>query len=300
LDLRRLQIFCKVVDLKSFSKAAEATYLSQPTVSGHMQSLEDDLNVRLLDRLAKEVVPTKAGEILYGYAKRILGLRDEAIWSLESFQGRIQGDITVGGSTIPGEYLLPLLMGQFKKKYQDVHITLIIGDTKKITDDVLEGRVEVGVVGAKIDEERLKFETFVQDEMVLAVPSFHRWANQASVNVDDLLKEPFIIRESGSGTRMATQRFLKERGIGLNDLEVIAEMGSTEAVRQGIKAGMGVSILSKRAILEELKFGILKEVEIEGVTLLRDFYLVTHRKRTKSPLCQAFIDFLLIEAQHHI
>lgn len=267
-------------------------------MSGHIRSLEVELNVTLLDRLGKEVLPTKAGEILYNYAKRVLELRDEAIRSLESFQGKIRGDLTVGGSTIPGEYLLPLLVGQFRDKYEGVHITLIIGDTKNIIGNVLEGTVELGVVGAKIDEERLRFEQLVQDEMVLAVPSHHRWANCTHITKEDLVKEPFILREPGSGTRMATEMALKEKGIALADLNIMAQMGSTEAVRQGIKAGVGISILSKRAILDELRFGVLKEVKIKDLVLVRDFYLVSHRKRTKSPLCQAFIDFLLAQAQN--
>jgi DNA-binding transcriptional LysR family regulator len=298
LDLRHLQIFCKVVDLKSFSKAGDAVYLSQPTVSGHIQSLEEDLGIRLLDRLGKEVVPTKAGKILYGYAKRLLALRDEAVQSLESFQGIIRGDLTVGGSTIPGEYLLPILIGQFKKKYEDVRVTLVIGDTKKIINEVLEGGVEVGAVGARIDDERLHFETFVRDEMVLAVPPQHLWTNKTEINIDDLLKEPFIAREPGSGTRMATERVLRQKGVDIDNLKIIAEMGSTEAVRQGIKAGIGVSILSKKAISEELRFGILKEVKIRDLTLLRNFYLVNHKRRTKSPLCHTFIDFLLKKREH--
>lgn len=267
-------------------------------MSGHIQSLEVELNVTLLDRLGKEVLPTKAGEILYSYAKRVLELRDEAIRSLESFQGKIRGDLTVGGSTIPGEYLLPPLVGQFREKYEDVYITLIIADTKKIIGDVLGGAVELGVVGARMDEERLRFEQLVQDEMVMAVPPHHRWANRTFITKEDLVKEPFILREPGSGTRMATERALKEKGIALAGLNIIAQMGSTEAVRQGIKAGMGVSILSKRAILDELRFGTVKEVKIKDVVLVRDFYLVSHRKRTKSPLCQAFIDFLLAQAQN--
>jgi DNA-binding transcriptional LysR family regulator len=293
MDLRQLEIFCKVVELGSFSKAGEAIYLTQPTISEHIKSLEDHLDARLLDRMGREVIPTKAGEILYSYAKKILELRIEAKQVLENFSGKLSGDITIGGSNIPGEYVLPYLLGKFKDNYPNISICLKIGDTKEIIDQVINNRIEMGIVGAKIQDRRLQYSEFIKDELILVVPSFHPWKSKTSIRPEELKDQPYISRERGSGTRMTIEKALHDSGINLNTLKVIAEMGSTEAIRQGIKAGIGISILSKRAVEDELKLNMLQEVNIQGLKLVRHFYTVSHKGRTKSPLLEAFIGFLM-------
>jgi len=293
MDLRQLDIFCKVVELGSFSKAGEATYLTQPTISEHIKSLEDHLDARLLDRMGREVIPTKAGEILYRYAKKILELRVEAKQVLENFSGKISGDITIGGSNIPGEYVLPYLLGKFKDNYPNISICLMIGDTKEIIDQVINNRIEMGIVGAKIQDRRLQYSEFIKDELILVVPSSHPWKSKTSVKPEELKDQPYISRERGSGTRITIEKAFHDSGINLNTLKVIAEMGSTEAIRQGIKAGIGISILSRRAVDDELKLGVLKEIRVKGLKLIRHFYIVFHKSRTRSPLLDAFIGFLM-------
>src|SRR5690349_1725269 len=149
MDLRRLEVFAKVAELGSFSRAAEALFLTQPTISEHVRGLEDELGVQLLDRLGRGATPTRAGQLLLGYARRMLSLSREAHQALERFQGRVSGELVVGGSTIPGEYVLPAIIGRFKAKYPDVSISLLIGSTRQVSDWLEEGRVEVGVVGAR-------------------------------------------------------------------------------------------------------------------------------------------------------
>lgn len=292
MDLRRLEIFCKVVELGSFSKAGEAIYLTQPTISEHIKCLEEYLGTKLLDRMGSGVIPTKAGEILYRYAKKMLGLRSEAKQVLERFSGKMDGEITVGGSTIPGEYIIPSLLGEFRDSYPNISICLRVGDTKGIIDEVLDYTIEMGIVGAKIQDRRLQYHKFISDELVLIVPPSHRWGSRISIKPEELKGEPLIVRERGSGTRMTMQKTLHDVGIDLNNLKVISEMGSTEAVRQGIKAGVGVSILSKRAVEDELKFGVLRKIRIEGLKFSRNFYIVFHKARTRSPLIEIFFGFL--------
>ena len=171
-------------------------------------------------------------------------------------------------------------------------MTLIEGDTAGIIQDTLEGRVELGIVGAKAREVRLVQEKFMDDEMCLIVPTGHNWAIRGTVMVDDLEGEPFIMREPGSGTRKSIEQVLDEAGYRSSRLNVVAEMGSTEAVRQAIKAGVGVSILSECAVVDELTSGILRKVGNEGVSFHRAFYLITHKHRTQSPLCRTFAQFL--------
>jgi DNA-binding transcriptional LysR family regulator len=292
MDLWQLNIFCKVVEHKSFSRAGKAIHLSQPTVSSHIKDLESHFGCRLIDRLSKEAVPTKAGTLLYDYARRILALRDETETVLADFVGKIRGRLTVGGSTIPGGYILPAIIGRFSRDYPDVQVALVNGDTEKIIHDVREGIVELGVVGARTADREIGQERLLEDEMRLVVPAGHRWAGRKSVRIAELLAEPFILREVGSGTRKSIQQSLAESGFGLEDMNVIAEMGSTQAVIQGIRAGMGVSILSLIAVEERVESGAVAAMKIEGMNLQRRFYLTRHRHRSPSPLCLAFIEFI--------
>lgn len=297
MDLWRLQIFCRVVELRNFSRAAKAVYLSQPTVSSHIKDLENHFECKLIDRLGREVIPTKAGSLLYDYATKIIALKQEAENALTEFQGKIKGHLTIGASTIPAGYILPPLLGKFKQDYPGVVVTLMQGDTGGIIRDTLEGNVELGIVGAKAREAQLAQKKIVDDEMFLIVPRKHRWATKRHVAVDELIREPFIMREPGSGTRKSMEQVLEKAGQPVGALNVVAEMGSTEAIRQGIKAGVGVSILSECAVREELDAGSLKKVKIRGLSFKRAFYLTVHRQRTQSPLCRTFIKFLDRESE---
>ena len=292
MDLWRLRIFCRVVELRSFSGAARDVNLSQPTVSSHIKDLESHFECKLVDRLGRDVVPTKAGSLLYGYATRMIALKGEAENAMAEFHGRIKGRLTVGGSTIPAGYILPPLLGKFKESYPEVVVTLVQGDTERIISDTLQGNVELGIVGAKAQEVQLVQKRIIDDEMFLVVPGKHKWAGRRHVVMDEVIGEPFIMRELGSGTRKSIEQVLDKAGHALGALNVVAEMGSTEAIRQGIKAGVGLSILSECAVIEELKAKTLKKLKIHGLTFQRAFYLTVHRHRTQSPLCRTFIDFL--------
>ncbi|MFQ6110599.1 MAG: selenium metabolism-associated LysR family transcriptional regulator [Nitrospinota bacterium] len=288
-----MEIFCKVSDLKSFSKAARAVHLSQPTASGHIQSLEAFLGVKLFDRLGREVSMTKAGRVLYDYAKRILEVRAEAMGAMEDYLGVIKGSLLVGASTIPGGYLLPRVVGQFREKYPEATISVAIKDTLQVAEGVLNGEFELGVIGARLHDDRLEYGNFTEDELILAVPPSHPWANRKRIGPERLLEGSFIRRELGSGTRTVAEEKLKEAGIEAEKLKVVAEMGGTEAVRNALRAGLGAAIISRVAVEEDLRSGALVEVAIEGVELRRDFYVVSHRSRSFTPLCRAFKDFLL-------
>ncbi len=292
MDLWQLSIFCKVVELKSFSKAGKFIHLSQPTVSSHIKDLENYFGCRLIDRLSKEAVPTKAGELLYDYAVRIIALRDKAEAAIAEFQGVIKGRLVMGGSTIPGVYFLPEIIGAFLKAYPKVTISLAIGDTQEIVESILKGCIELGIVGAKSDHKQIIQENFLADELCLVVPRDHKWAGLEKISMDMLLKEPFIIREHGSGTLKSIKKCLKSVNCTIDDLNVIAELGSTGAVVQGIKGKIGISIVSKMAVKEELTFGTLKALSISGIDLKRNFYITTHRHRDFSPIAKTFTDFL--------
>jgi DNA-binding transcriptional LysR family regulator len=292
MDLWQLNIFCKVVELKSFSLAGKKVHLSQPTISSHIKDLEEHFGCRLIDRLAREAVPTKAGKILYRYAIRLLGLKAEAETALAEFQGKVKGRLAVGGSTIPGVYIIPKIIGPFIQHHPEVTISLVNGDSEAIINYIAEGVLELGIVGAAANDKRIVQEKLIQDELCLVVPSDHKWADKKSVKPYMLLEEPFICREAGSGTLKSIQESLNSIGYGLGDLNIVSEMGSTEAVIQGIKSRVGLSILSPVAITEELRAGTLIALSVEDLDLKRDFFLSVHKYRSRSPLSRIFIEFI--------
>lgn len=292
MDLHRLEVFCRVVELKSFTKAAEAAFLSQPTVSEHLRSLEETLAVKLVDRLGREVLPTAAGKILYDYAKRILRLRKEALEVIANHSGRHAGHLWVGAGTIPGTYLLPELIGQFKISYPEVLVTIKIANSRQAAEQVIKGDCEFAVVGARWNEAVLEWEPLFADELTLVVRTDHPWAGRGEIEPAELATAPIIDRERASGTRKVTHEILQSHGVEANKLQVIAEMGSTEAVRQSVKAGIGVAILSRRAIRDDLACDSLAEVAIKGINFTRSFYLVRRKKRQPSPIAALFLDFL--------
>ncbi len=281
-----------MVELKSFTKAAEAVYLSQPTVSEHLRSLEEMVGQKLVDRLGREVLPTPAGQILYRYALQLLQLRQEATQALQQFSGTLAGHLTLGASTIPGTYILPALIGTFKARYPDIQTTLRIANSRLTAEGVLNGELEMGVIGARWNEPGLEWEEMFEDELVITVHPEHPWAKRRKVRLPELLQEPFIMRERFSGTRRVMSQILEEHGADLSRLPVVAEMGSTEAVRQSIKARIGVSILSRHAVAEDVERNTLVTVALEGIRLRRPIFLIKRRQRELSPLCSAFLQHL--------
>jgi DNA-binding transcriptional LysR family regulator len=293
IDFRHLETFCRVADLKSFSKAADDLFLTQPTVSGHILSLEHSLALRLFDRTGREVRLTKAGEVFLRYASKILSSRKDLLNALSEFSHGIRGELSLGASTIPGEYLLPKLMGDFKKEHPHFILSLKIADTKEIVQWVLQGDVEYGMIGGKLNHNLLHYEKYERDDIIAVAPSSHPLTKKKKVDLVDLLKEPWIIREEGSGTQMAVEKALRKKGKSLKQFNVVMEMGSTSSVKEGVKAGLGLAFISKRAVEEELHQGFLSRICIEGIDpICRQFYIVSHRGRTLSPIGMEFLRFL--------
>lgn len=292
-DLRQLEIFCKVVDLKSFSKAAEAVFLAQASVSERITNLESMVGAKLLDRLGRQVIPTKAGKLLYKHANELLDMKKTACLEMENFLGIKKGVVHIGASTIPGEYILPKSIGLFNEKYPSILVMLTIADTDEIERRILHGDFDLGIVGSKSSHKSLTYHALWNDELVLAVPRNHRWGKKKEIDIKELSNEPFILREIGSGTLKIIEDYLDPSASKVIDsLQVIARFGSSTAVKEGIKAGLGVSILSSRAIETELETGSLKALKIKGLSLLRKFYLIMDKRRTVSPVCLAMLDFL--------
>lgn len=295
MDLWQLSIFCKVVEHKSFSKAAEAVHLSQPTVSSHVKDLEEHFGCRLLDRMGRSIEPTRCGELLYDYARRLLLLRDEAESAISAFTGRPGGKLCVGASTIPGSFILPELIGRFCGIYPEVKVRLTIGDSRDIIDAILEGDVEMGVVGAAFADQRIAQEELFRDCLCVLVPAGHALAAGEEAPLSRVVAEPLLLREEGSGTRKAFEDMARGAGLDPADFRIAAEMGGNEALREAVRAGLGVCVVSELFASCNPGPG-LRALRISGVDTERRFYLTRHCQRTPSPVCASFMDFLRAEA----
>ena len=300
IEFRHLETFCRVAELKSFSKAADDLFLTQPTISGHILSLEQSLSLRLFDRAGREVRLTRSGEVFQQYASKILSLRKDLLNALSEFSLGLRGELSLGTSTIPGEYLLPRLIGDFKKEHPSLVISLKVADTREVIQYVLQDHVEFGIIGAKLNHPSLRYEKYEEDEIIVVAPSEHPLTRKKGVNLDELLKEPWIIREEGSGTRIAVERALRKKGRTLKQFNVVMEMGSTSSVKEGVKAKLGLAFISGRATEGEVRQGSLSRIDVEGLEpISRQIYIVSHRRRTLSPMAAEFLRFLKGKKKTH-
>jgi DNA-binding transcriptional LysR family regulator len=293
MDLWQLHIFCKVVELSSFSKAGQAIHLSQPTVSSHIKDLERHFGCALIDRLSRCAVPTKAGDLLYAYATRLLALRDETESIMAEFQGQYKGCLQIGGSTIPGGYLLPKIIGGFNQIYPRIRISLVIGDSKEIVRKVLGGEIEMGFTGARFGEAHLRETALTSDRLKLIVHPQHAWSEKSSVSIEALCQEPMIVREAGSGTLQVLKAALRSKGMNLGEhFRIIAEIGNTVGIIGAVKSGLGVSVFSTMAIEDDLREGRLIALDIQDLNLERQIYIADDERRTLSPLAHAFRHYI--------
>ncbi|RBP46733.1 selenium metabolism-associated LysR family transcriptional regulator [Garciella nitratireducens] len=289
MEIRQLQTFVYVVQLKSFSKVAEKLFLTQPTITSHIQSLEKELGIILLNRSSKEITLTKGGQILYEYALNILDLKDKALFSLDAYKGKIKGCLTLAASSIPEQYVLPELILEFRKFYPDVTFDVKHYSSREAIDKIEKYDIEFGMVGTKIEHSKLSFANLMLDQLVLIAPN--QWETiQNPLPMEKLVTLPFILREESSGTRIQFEKILKQEGYSVEDLNIICYFQSSEAIKEAVKKGLGVSIVSEKAIEVERKFNLLQIIPLE---MKRNFYFVYHKNRALSPLGDTFKKFVL-------
>lgn len=293
MDMKRLDFFCQVVELKSFTKAAEKLHLTQPTVSEGVRLLEETLGESLLDRMGREVLPTPAGKVLYRYARRILQLRDEAKRAVSDLRDSAGGLLSLGASTIPGAYLLPRLIEAYSKQYPGAEVALKISGTGQVLDDLLQERLELALVGGMSTVRGLEWHACFGDELVLIVPPHHRWASLEQIDPAELLEEPILLREAGSGTRTTLEQYLRQYKVEPAKLQVLAEMGSNEAVKQGVRGGLGVAVISGLSVTDEIARGDLVSLKLVGEPLGRPFYLVQRSGRQLTSAAESFRNLIL-------
>jgi DNA-binding transcriptional LysR family regulator len=292
MNLRQLEAFCRIVDLGSFSMAAEDMGLSQPAVTFQMQALERELGTSLLDRTPRRALPTESGRVLYQHAREILRHVDRAQREIRDLDQMLRGTLLIGASTGPGEHVLPQILGRFKAEYPEIDIILRILPTDEIISQVLDNELEVGVVGAVEAHANLQFEPFVQDRLIVIAPPDHPWASGEAVTVQHLVREPFILQQAGAGVRIMLEAGLRSMDFGLADLNVYMEVGLQESIKTAVEAGFGVGIISRFAVRQELRFGTLVEIAVADLPSFRDeFYLVRHLRRRLSRATETFLEY---------
>jgi len=290
MELHHLRIFLSVFKNRSFSKAALELHLAQPTISEHIKSLEGELNCTLFERLGKTIIPTLEADALNNHALDIIEKADDVKGELGRLKKEVSGELIVGASTIPGTYLLPEFMSDFKRKYPGVSFQIRVGDSQEIVQQIVSHHVLLGIVGSKIANAQINYTPFLEDELIIvAAPSFIK---SSRISLKDLCRYPIVLREEGSGTRREAEKLLEEHGVSWGSVKVAGIFGSTDAVKQAAKVGLGLTILSRFSVTEELKHKLLKEIKLAAPPMKRLFYIVTHKRRTLPLIYSLFLDHL--------
>jgi DNA-binding transcriptional LysR family regulator len=294
MEDHKLRVFCAVAETKSFSKASEVIHLTQPAVSLQIQAMEELYETRLFDRSGNSINLTPAGEILYKRAKEILALYAEAQHNISEITGAIKGSLSIGASSTIGNYLLPHIIAAFKKKVPQVNISLVVSNTKTITERLNAGEIDIALVEGDVSKQRFSVETLISDELVVIMSPAHPWAERRSLSANELTKEPLILREEGSGTRQIILKHLEEHGIKLDQLKIALVMGSTEAIKGAVEEGLGVSIMSGWAVRKWLKQGLLKVATFKDLKFNRNFTIISPKRNYSTHTAKEFLNFLRV------
>lgn len=290
-SIKQIRTFINVADYKSFTHAAEAMFMTQPSVSAQIKALEETFGLSLIERNDKRVQLTEAGKFFYREAKEILAVYDRAIESMDEFNGLKKGRLSLGASTIPGEYLMPRFIGGFRKLYPGITVSLTVADTNQVIDLIYERKIDLGVVGAKTESNHVEFITFLQDELILLagrdvdIPEV--------ISCQEFLCFPILSREAGSGTRSVVKEALAAQGIEESDLNVMMELGSTQSIITGVTGDLGLGFVSKWASEAALEAGVVKKVTICDLDLKRSFYIAYAKNSTATKARDRFISHLM-------
>jgi DNA-binding transcriptional LysR family regulator len=291
MDTRQLAAFCTVVDLRSFSQAAERLGVTQPAVSLQVRALEKRLGTQLLDRSGRRVEPTEAGLRLYHGAQRLLTLEDQLVAEVAGeSDGELAGTLEIGASTGPGGIVLAQMLCEFQGLNPALHISLTVFDTHTVVERVADRELELGVVGAARRHRGVVFEPFFHDEVILACPPGHPFAGR-TVTLDEIRAERLIVMQEGAGVRQMIEDELRRVGRRLRDLDVQIELGLQESVITAVRAGYGVTFISRTSVEADLVAGNITEARVEGLELHREIFLVRAGGRAETRAARAFVDF---------
>ncbi len=292
MNLKQLESFTLIIESRSFSQAAKKLFLTQPTISSHISLLEKELNTQLLIRTTKDVYPTEDGKKLYTYAKQILNLQN-TIFQEFNVKNEESNLLTVGASTIPEQYILPEVLPKYIRKNKS-ELKILQGDSSEVINKIINKEVEVGLVGTEIENSSLIFEPFYKDKLVIITPVTDKYIKmkEEGFHVKDLLKEPIIMREEGSGTRKEIREFLKAHNFDINKLNVIATLNSIEAIKKSVRNNMGISIVSNLAVEDFAKDNKVLVFEFKEMNMYRNLYIVRNKEMYMSKCALKFIKFI--------
>jgi len=292
MEDHKLKVFCTVAETKSFSKTSEIINLTQPAVSLQIQALEEMYETKLFDRSSSKVTLTPAGEVLYKYAKEILALYTSAEKVIGEMTGLVKGSIIVGAGSTIGNYLLPSVITDFRKAHPKIRINLLVGNMQRVIEWLNAGNINLGLVEGDVKRQKMAVEKIISDELLLIVPPFHPLAKRKEVSIAEIIDEPFIFREAGSGTRQTVEKFLARHGISPQSMKVSMVLGSTEAIKDAVENGLGVSIISRWAARKESKYGVLSMLSFREEKIERNFSLITYKNSVSSHAVDEFLAYM--------
>ncbi|WP_428911856.1 LysR family transcriptional regulator [Niallia sp. Krafla_26] len=276
MNIANLKMFCLVVDEGSISQAARLSFVSQPAATRQINQLENYYGTLLFDRTGGKLKITEAGKLLYPYARTIVNDFNRSKEAVQQEIEKNHGNLHVGATFTIGEYLLPSLLGKFKKQKPNIKLTLTIKNTPSILEDLMNDVIDLALVEGIIENKELIVEKFADDELILVSAPDHRWVEK--IDIEELVNERMIWREPTSGTRMIVENMLKEHKV-LEKIDSYMEIGSTQAIKSAVEAGLGVSILPKLTVSRELEQGTLRKVSMNGINLTRNLWMVRKPQR---------------------
>ncbi|AKA71305.1 selenium metabolism-associated LysR family transcriptional regulator [Clostridium scatologenes] len=288
MDFKQIEAFINVAKFKSFSKAANACFLSQPAISSHISSLEKQLKIQLFDRTSKEVLLTPAGSSFLNYAIDILNARDKAISNLAKFNETVSGKLKLASSTTPCNTIVPILIKKFHTLYPEVSFDVMERSSREIIENIIRFDCELGIIGELVNDEKIKSYKLIEDDLiVISSPEFNL---PSSMKIEELLKYPFVLREEGSATRKTFEDALQKQEFDTSTMEICFEVNNLDSLLQFVKQGLGISVVSSQVFRDYISYGLIKETSIENLCLKRYIYLILSSKRTLTPTSKAFFN----------
>ena len=287
IHLNQLWVFYQVAKHKSFSQAAKALFLSQPSVSNQVKLLEESFGLRLFDRSGRNVELTNPGEILLSYAEKIFTLAKEADSVIRETQGLKAGGIRISASNTLGAYYLPDILDLFKRKYPQIEIQLNVGYTRTVVEDVLAFRSDLGLIGQEVSHQDIVLVPLWEEELLLIVPPDHPFTERRVIELTELQGQSFIMSEKGSGVRDIAEKIFAETKVSVR---VVMELGENEAMKRAVASGLGITLISATVARRELETGQIRAIRLTGTRILRKFHIIHHKDKYISKLIQAFMD----------
>ena len=291
LELYELNVFVQAAEAMSFTGAAKRLRISQPAVSMQINNLEKRLNTILFDRSGRNIRRTEAADTLLPLAREILNYGTHIEEAMALLQGELSGHLQLGCSTSGGRYILPHLIARFRQLHPNVRVTVGICTPADAVDQVCDGRAQLGILSSEANCRDVEYRPFYKDRVVLIVPENHPWATDEAISPQELISQPFILREETAGTRRVMQTGLLEHNVRLNDLDTVMELGSAEAIVTGVEAGIGIAFISRMVAWRAIEMGRVVEVPVKGVSLKRQLHIIRHSRRAQTRAQEAFWDF---------